>query len=71
MAKTAKTQSRKPTHDEIARVAYQIFEQSGRIPGRDLDNWLQAEAQLNGGKALEAATGASANPTLRMSPARK
>ena len=29
--------------DEIARVARELYEQSGRIEGRDLDNWLEAE----------------------------
>jgi HSP20 family molecular chaperone IbpA len=32
--------------DAIARRAYDIFEAKGRIKGRDLDNWLQAEAEL-------------------------
>jgi hypothetical protein len=30
-------------HLEIFRVAYDIYERSGRIKGRDLDNWLEAE----------------------------
>lgn len=30
-------------HDEIAKVAYELYEKSGRIEGRDLDNWLEAE----------------------------
>lgn len=28
---------------EIAKVAYELYEKSGRINGRDLENWLQAE----------------------------
>src|SRR5258706_16141007 len=36
----------KPTHEEIAKVAYAIFEKNGKIPGRDQKNWLEAEAQL-------------------------
>jgi hypothetical protein len=32
--------------DQIAQRAFQIWEQSGRRPGRDLENWLQAEAEL-------------------------
>ena len=36
----------KPTHDEIAQRAQAIFEESGRVPGRDMQNWLEAEAQL-------------------------
>ena len=30
-------------HQEIFRVAHDIYERSGRIEGRDLDNWLEAE----------------------------
>lgn len=30
-------------HSEIARVASELYEKSGRIEGRDLDNWLEAE----------------------------
>ncbi len=30
-------------HNEIADVARQLYEKSGRIEGRDLENWLEAE----------------------------
>ncbi|OGW55181.1 MAG: hypothetical protein A2Y81_07080 [Nitrospirae bacterium RBG_13_43_8] len=30
-------------HDEIAAVAYELYEKSGRIGGRDLVNWSEAE----------------------------
>ena len=30
-------------HDEVAAVAYELFEARGRIPVRDLDDWLDAE----------------------------
>jgi len=30
-------------YDEIAKVARELYEKSGRIEGRDLDNWLEAE----------------------------
>ncbi len=46
MAKKSTASDSKPTHEEIAQRARAIYEQSGRIPGRDMDNWLQAEAQL-------------------------
>jgi Protein of unknown function (DUF2934) len=36
------------THDEIARRAYEIFEERGRLHGHDLDDWLQAERELRG-----------------------
>ena len=36
----------KPSHDEIAVRAYNIFSASGYIPGNDEEHWLQAEAQI-------------------------
>ena len=30
-------------HDEIAAVAYELFEARGRIPVQDFDDWLYAE----------------------------
>ncbi len=30
-------------HDEIAKMAQELYEKSGRIEGRDLYNWLEAE----------------------------
>jgi hypothetical protein len=32
-----------PAHDEIARLAYQIWEQRGCPPGYDVEFWLEAE----------------------------
>ncbi len=44
------TQSGKPAaqipHEEIAQRARAIYEESGCIPGQDLQNWLAAETQL-------------------------
>lgn len=34
---------KKNLHDEIAVVAYTLFENSGRLHGYDLENWLEAE----------------------------
>jgi HSP20 family protein len=34
------------TFNMLARRAYEIFDGNGRIFGRDLDNWLQAEREL-------------------------
>ena len=36
----------KPSHDEIAGRAYNLFSASGYIPGHDVEHWLQAEAQM-------------------------
>jgi HSP20 family protein len=32
--------------DAVARRAYEIFESNGRIFGRDVDDWFEAEAEL-------------------------
>jgi hypothetical protein len=36
----------RPTHQQIAARAYQIFLERGREPGHDMDDWLQAEYEL-------------------------
>jgi Protein of unknown function (DUF2934) len=30
-------------YDQIAKVAYSIYEKNGKVEGRELDNWLEAE----------------------------
>ena len=35
-----------PTHDDITRRAYQLFEDRGGEHGDDLKDWLQAEREL-------------------------
>jgi len=34
---------KKNIHDEIAKVAYELFEKSGKMYGYELENWLAAE----------------------------
>jgi len=38
---------RKAPQEEISRrvekKAYELYEQKGRVPGQDMDNWLEAE----------------------------
>ncbi len=46
MAKRMDNGNGRPTHEEIARRARAIYEASGRMPGRDLENWLAAETEL-------------------------
>jgi hypothetical protein len=46
MAKRIENGESKPTHEEIAHRARAIYEESGQLPGHDLDNWLQAETEL-------------------------
>jgi hypothetical protein len=43
-----------PTHEAIAQRAHEIYEQSGRIPGRDIENWLRAKAELSSPRGQEA-----------------
>ncbi len=46
---------RKPELEEqIRHRAYSFYEQRGRQEGHDLDDWLQAEAELTGRKAKSA-----------------
>ncbi len=35
-----------PSHDDIARRAYELYLNRGSEPGRDLDDWLRAESDL-------------------------
>jgi hypothetical protein len=35
-----------PTHEQIAARAREIWQRHGRQPGRDQENWLEAERQL-------------------------
>lgn len=40
------TPNYKPTQEEIALRAYQIYLQRGGAPGNELQDWIQAERQL-------------------------
>jgi hypothetical protein len=44
---TAKEQSSpRPTYEDVARRAYELFIERGGEHGRDWDDWLSAERQL-------------------------
>ena len=36
----------RPTHEAIAKRAYEIYEETGRPNGRDVEIWLKAEREL-------------------------
>jgi hypothetical protein len=36
----------RPTHQEVAARAYQIYLERGRVEGHEIDDWLQAEYEL-------------------------
>ena len=38
-------------HEEIAGVAYELYESRGRVHGWDLNDWLQAESIVLAGHA--------------------
>lgn len=40
--------SQELTEDPIRLRAYQLYEERGCEPGHDLDDWLQAEAEIMG-----------------------
>jgi Protein of unknown function (DUF2934) len=43
------------SQEEIRRRAYELYEHRGKLDGHDLDDWLQAEAELTGREILRAA----------------
>ena len=55
--------------EQIAKAAYEIYEESGRAPGKDLYNWLTAEKNvLSKQNAVE---GGSPGSSRRFERARK
>lgn len=38
-----------PTREQVAARAYELWLQSGCLAGRDAENWLQAERELQAG----------------------
>ena len=43
--------------EEIRRRAYEIYVERGQQPGRELDDWLQAQRELEGGTLSRAQAG--------------
>jgi hypothetical protein len=43
LLKTFKLGDKMKWYDEIAKIARELYEKSGKAEGRDLDNWLEAE----------------------------
>jgi len=48
----------KPSREEIRLRAYEIYLERGGVPGNELDDWLQAEGELESA-ALRKANGSS------------
>ena len=50
-------------HDEIRRRAYEICQERGGLPGRELEDWLQAESEFESAALfIRAATGEKHRP---------
>jgi len=47
----AATSGAEPSYQDVSRRAFEIWERNGRAAGHDLENWLQAEAELRGRSA--------------------
>ena len=45
--KTAKTKTVKPSHDEIAERAFQIYLGRNGAPGDPMQDWVRAEQELS------------------------
>ncbi len=60
-------------HDEIVKEAYYLYEKSGCLCGRDLDNWLQAETIVFARYAVKAAPNplSAEEQTTVLKPAKK
>jgi len=62
MPKSNETSAR-PNADEIAKRAYELYLQRGSGPGHELDDWLEAEAELSSEAAT--ATPPPVQPVVR------
>jgi hypothetical protein len=68
----------RPTHEEISARAYQIFVANGCREGRDLEHWLQAEAELSGAnkeqqqpEIAQAVAASASKPSTKQAPRRR
>ena len=48
---TSEPNGSKPAHEEVATFAFRIWDQQGRTNGHDVDDWLEAERQLEATRA--------------------
>lgn len=51
--------------NEIRKVAYELYERSGMIPGREVENWIKAEKIVMARYAERAKTAADAPPAKK------
>lgn len=55
-----------PTEAEIQHTAYLLWHEGGRVPGRDLENWLAAKELL---RHRPARSGGKRKPAGKIPPA--
>ena len=48
--------NRAPSQEEIRRRAYEIYLERGGLPGRELEDWLQAESEFESAVVFMRAT---------------
>jgi hypothetical protein len=54
----------RPSHDEIARRAFQMFLERGGEPGREMGDWIAAEIELTAAYAAAAGDRPPADPPV-------
>lgn len=47
-ATSGMTAAEAANEDQIRRRAYELYEEHGRQDGHEVEDWLQAEAEING-----------------------
>lgn len=57
--------------EEIAKIAYELYEKSGRVGGRDLQNWIEAEKIVSAKYAAAKTAGKKKAPSDIKSPVAK
>ena len=66
--------TRKPSHDEIAQRAFELYQKRGCLPGHESEDWLEAEKQLSAepgpGKGDASRTSHSGHGPRKKKPAR-
>jgi hypothetical protein len=69
--KTLTPEEENRTRQRIAERAYELFQARGRVDGYDIDDWLQAERQIQAGQPKVRATARAGRGKSRTSQARE
>ncbi|HMF41924.1 MAG TPA: DUF2934 domain-containing protein [Polyangia bacterium] len=66
----SKSNDSSPLNEAIAKRAYELYLQRGSVSGHELDDWLEAEAELSRSGGEEALDAAPVQPVVRRRAAR-